>query len=378
VKVASPVWYAYWCLNGKKARVPLYRDKKASEELMLRLYRDAQRAAGLQYAARRGPVVRVLDMPLLEYLGEYIAVLKAKNRCPAYICVVNNAIRDVAQATNARYVTDLDADKILIYLHEKRQKGRFSVTTSNMYIKYLRSFAYWLYDSKRTQENVLGRLKLLENRSTKTRLRRALTLTELEALLLAAWCSEDVLFGLTGVDRQALYATAFGTGFRARELLSLRVGSFNLDRARVHLDAAHAKNRQDVDQPIPAELVNYMHTYLHGKDPEALIWPDRSIQTAVLIKHDLTAAHVAYCIDGKYADFHALRHTYITHMGKNAAPRVTQLLARHADIKLTLGVYTDSRENEMREAVAAMQMPTIKAPGCRIHGALHAIGEESV
>jgi len=37
-------------------------------------------------------------------------------------------------------------------------------------------------------------------------------------------------------------------------------------------------------------------------------------------------------IDGKFADFHALRHTFITNLGRvNVSPKVAQTLARHSD-----------------------------------------------
>jgi hypothetical protein len=44
---------------------------------------------------------------------------------------------------------------------------------------------------------------------------------------------------------------------------------------------------------------------------------------------------------GRYADFHALRHTYITRLVKsNASVKVCQELARHSDPKLTFAVYS--------------------------------------
>lgn len=57
---------------------------------------------------------------------------------------------------------------------------------------------------------------------------------------------------------------------------------------------------------------------------------------------DLQAAGVEY-IDshGLYADFHALRHTFITHMMKSGInPKTAQALARHSTIDLTVNVHT--------------------------------------
>ncbi|MGL6194444.1 MAG: hypothetical protein ACRC2T_06430, partial [Thermoguttaceae bacterium] len=39
---------------------------------------------------------------------------------------------------------------------------------------------------------------------------------------------------------------------------------------------------------------------------------------------------------GKYADFHGLRHTFISNLGKaGVSPKTAQVLARHSTIELT-------------------------------------------
>ncbi len=43
----------------------------------------------------------------------------------------------------------------------------------------------------------------------------------------------------------------------------------------------------------------------------------------------------------RYADFHSNRHTFITNLSlAGVSPRDAQELARHSDIRLTMGVYT--------------------------------------
>ena len=43
----------------------------------------------------------------------------------------------------------------------------------------------------------------------------------------------------------------------------------------------------------------------------------------------------------QYADFHALRKTFITNLsGAGVSPKTAQLLARHSDINLTMNTYT--------------------------------------
>ena len=51
---------------------------------------------------------------------------------------------------------------------------------------------------------------------------------------------------------------------------------------------------------------------------------------------------LAYCdSNGRFADFHSNRHSFITSLERAAlSPKMAQTLARHSDVRLTLGVYT--------------------------------------
>ncbi|MFN9906416.1 MAG: recombinase XerD, partial [bacterium] len=45
--------------------------------------------------------------------------------------------------------------------------------------------------------------------------------------------------------------------------------------------------------------------------------------------------------DGLFADFHSNRHLVITSLERaGLSPKMAQTLARHSDVRLTLGVYT--------------------------------------
>src|SRR5262249_29948641 len=60
---------------------------------------------------------------------------------------------------------------------------------------------------------------------------------------------------------------------------------------------------------------------------------------------------------GRYADFHALRHSFITMVGKaGVSPREHQDLARHSTYALT-SRYTHSRFHDLATAVRALPIP---------------------
>jgi len=57
------------------------------------------------------------------------------------------------------------------------------------------------------------------------------------------------------------------------------------------------------------------------------------------------------------ADFHALRHTFISNMaGRGVHPKVAQSLARHSTIALTMDRYTHTAWQDMSDAVS--QLPS--------------------
>ncbi len=61
---------------------------------------------------------------------------------------------------------------------------------------------------------------------------------------------------------------------------------------------------------------------------------------------------------GRFADFHANRHTFISNLSKaNVAPKVTQSLARHSDIRITMGAYTHLDLADHTNAIDALPAP---------------------
>lgn len=55
---------------------------------------------------------------------------------------------------------------------------------------------------------------------------------------------------------------------------------------------------------------------------------------------------------GQQADFHALRHTFLSRLGRSgASAKVMQRLARHTTVELTIGRYTHAGLNDLSAAV---------------------------
>jgi hypothetical protein len=142
-----------------------------------------------------------------------------------------------------------------------------------------------------------------------------------------------------------LYLVAAGTGFRANALANLPPNDFDLnaDSPTVTLPARFAKNRKTKVQPLPADVADELRSCLAGKPTDVLIWGGTwasGCTGAEMIRSDLEAAGIAYAVDGpdgpEYADFHSLRHSFLTLGGRSGIDlRTLQELAGHSDPKLT-------------------------------------------
>jgi site-specific recombinase XerD len=83
---------------------------------------------------------------------------------------------------------------------------------------------------------------------------------------------------------------------------------------------------------------------------------------AHMIQADLTVAGIPYQDQaGRFADWHALRHTFISALARGGVhPRVAQSLARHCTITLTMDLYTHVLQEQ--EIDALKRLPDLSIP----------------
>ena len=163
---------------------------------------------------------------------------------------------------------------------------------------------------------------------------------------------------LTGEQLRRLYLVAVSTGLRAKECGSLTPSHFDLnsDPPTVRIDATDEKSRRGDVLPIPSDLVTMLRPWLATIAPDAKLWPGdwaKKRRGSKMMIADLKQAGIAYRDDdGQQADFHALRHTYLSRLGRSgASPKAMQRLARHTTVQLTLGRYTHANLFDLQSAV---------------------------
>ena len=170
---------------------------------------------------------------------------------------------------------------------------------------------------------------------------------------------------LSGPDRAMLYRIAAGTGYRSEELQSLTPESFALEGPypTITVEAGNSKRRRRDVQPIQPALAAMLAPWLDARQKGEPIFPVSRWAILTGLQADLRSAGIPYTTDEGTADFHALRHTYITALAKSNAPvKIVQTLARHSTPVLTLGVYTHVGLYDQAPALDALPDLTQPAP----------------
>ncbi|MCY3021502.1 MAG: tyrosine-type recombinase/integrase [Planctomycetota bacterium] len=233
--------------------------------------------------------------------------------------------------------------------------------TLQNYAEALHAFIAWSIQHGYMDADPLA--GLVEFDATPQQTRRSLTAAEAQALL-ATIDTAGSAYARFARRRRMGYAVAITTGLRVLELQSLRAKHLDTTRGGLKLEAAWTKNRRDGWQPLPRVLVDALAAAAKGigaNDP--LVFVAR--ETSNALERDLVRAGLTKWGPGGRADFHALRHTFVTMLhAAGATFEEVRLLARHAPRGLTDKTYLHVRPerlHDLAEAVGRMVLPEAAA-----------------
>ena len=300
---------------------------------------------------------------LLAHADDFVTSLRNNDVGDDYWKTVGARVRSIINACEFNFISDVSASRVESYMAELKVCG-LGQRTVNHYLAAMKQFSKWLVADRRTSENRLTYLKGGNAKLDVRRERRELNDAEIGGLLRAARSGKPIC-GLTGSQRITLYSTALGTGLRASELASLTPTHFDLaaDPSTVAILAPDEKSRRGDVLPLPSDLVRLLSRILSDMPSDARLWPGtwaKSHNGCKLMQQDLEVANVPYKTDEGQADFHALRHTYLSRLGRSgASPKAMQRLARHTTVELTLGKYTHANLYDLASAVDGLPpLPT--------------------
>jgi integrase len=340
-------YYYFRCrVNGKQKEIPLGPDLSVARRLAKQ---HAGRMAGIRSGLEDPDAAAWAEAeskPITTHAAEWYKSLRnlGANELHARHC--RDRVLRLLDLAGIRRISGLSLHAVEEAMADLRRSSTFHGRSGNEGLsdrsihhhgRAIKGFSRWLRKTKRCRDDKL--IDLSVPKVVVERKRQALSPDEVAALV-ATTRTEPRRADIDGPDRAILYAVATGTGFRLGELESLTPESFDLDSSppTISCKPSYTKNGKLAVQPIRPELAEMLRPWLAGKTPGEAVFRLHRLQAARVVRKDLAAAGVANAAD---YDFHCLRHTYITSVVKSGCSvKVAQELARHADPKLTLGVYS--------------------------------------
>ncbi len=320
---------------------------------------------------------RLIDLGLLERqsgevgkpLSEHIDAFRQKlklgfkpklksGNSDNHVNTVTARVQRIVDGCKFLFWSDINLDAV----HDFLTGIKLSDKTYNYYVRDFGQFVNWMLKAKRADLAPGGELPKVETEDEADK--RAFIVEEMEKLVQATHAGPERQ-GLNGYDRAVLYVIAGETGFRLREMVTLKVGSFDLDDCSVSIERENAKDRKSATIPLRTKRTKQLREYFKGRGPDEpafRMW--KFPKGWKMIKADLEAADIPYVDDdGLKGCFHSLRKTFITNLDKTDASLAERMtLARHSmKGNLTLDTYTQVRAYNLKRVVE--QLPDLPWPG---------------
>ena len=356
VKAKSRKWWGrFRDASGQEKRVPLAVDRTAAQSMLNEVVKKAERkAAGLT-----DPFEESRKKPLARHLDDFIAYLKNKGSSVDYVNTTKQRVQAILKECKFTRMDHISASRVQAFLGDLRQTGR-SIASSNHYLRAAKMFTRWLVKDRRAADDRLAHLSRMNADADHRHIRRPLSMEEFTRLLEAAQ-SGPMIQHVSGPDRAVLYIVGAYTGYRRNEIGSVTLRSFDFESVppTLTVEAGYSKRRHRDVLPLRGDFAEQIKMWLVGKGglrPNQPLFNVTDKRTAEMIKKDLERAGIPYVDEhGHYADFHALRKTFITNLSRvGVSPKTAQLLARHSDINLTMNTYTMLGVYDQAMAVEAL------------------------
>ena len=181
-------WYVrYTDENGKSKEKALSKDKGIARQMMANIVRDVER----RKAGLADDFTQHARQPIAMYLGEYREELESRDRTREHIENTLACCERIVSDCGFSRISDLDESRVKRWLKTRRESG-LSVRSSNRYSTAIKSFARWLWVTRKTATHLLVGLKALNPDVDKRHERRALSDADFGKLLATTAASQRV------------------------------------------------------------------------------------------------------------------------------------------------------------------------------------------
>ena len=380
-KTQSKKWWGrYVDADGVERRVPLAAEKRIAQKML------ADLVGKVEQGIQNDPIAEAVKVPIEFHIDDFEQHLAAKDDTPLHVRQTVRRVERYVSETKRRSIDKIDVTSAEGFLAKLRKQEKLSLETCNHYLRAMKTFCNWLVKTNRLLRHPLLSLSLFNADSDRRHARRPLDATEFQYLLRAASAGENIE-QMSGEDRHMFYILASWTGFRKGELGSVTLRNFKLDGEypTLTIHGAYSKRRREDVQFLHPDVVTEFKIWAAKKKPgpDEILFPvsEKTCgverKTSKMLERDLHSAREVWINEansvaeresressdflkyvdshGKFADFHGLRHTFVTNLCRaNVSPKMAQLLARHSDIKLTMQIYTHVAPEEQAAAIKSL------------------------
>lgn len=295
-------------------------------------------------------------VPIKTHLDGWEAYLKSRGNSGKHVAGRIQMVTDVLVNAGIDTIAALDADKVqqAIFAAKNKPKGYRArgIDSLNRHVKACRQFGRWLKAFHWADVDPMTPLRLYP--ATDATEWGALTNEQVAALIVATETAKDRTrkCNIRSKDRAMMYRIAFATGFRVKELKSLKPESFDLIGSTVTVEAAMSKRKRRDVQDLPASLAGLLGPWLGTKTKGRHLFP-LPHDTAKMFRRDLHRAKIGSTDEeGRPFVFHSTRETLATQLA-DAGVEINDAksVMRHSTVTLTMDTYAKVRRARTRAAV---------------------------
>ena len=329
-------------IDGHWVPFTAFSDRRASEEKQRQHQSQIDRGeAGIvnKYAGHNAT-------PLATHITDFTDSMDANGKDAMHVANTRRFLLRIATECGWTKLSDITSHQFGLWRAALARSPR----TKNAYTISLNSFCNWCVKNGRIAVSPVSNIDRVEQRGKETRIRRSLTDAEITRLLDVAGAYRPV------------YLTALTTGLRRGELTALRWADVNLTAIRpfITVRASISKNHKTATMFLRQDVADALRAIAGPDDGLVFNMPGRKrfyshLLAAGIATKDAEGNIIRTDGQGRTMDFHCLRHTFITSLSKaGVSPRVAMELARHSDISLTMGTYTDTSLLATADAVNSL------------------------
>ena len=286
--------------------------------------------------------------PLATHIADFTDSMDANGKDAMHVANTRRFLLRIATECGWTKLSDITSHQFGLWRASLARSPR----TKNAYTIALNSFCNWAVKNARIAVSPVSNIDRVEQRGKETRIRRSLTDAEITRLLAVAG------------EYRPVYLTALTTGLRRGELTALRWADVNLTAIRpfITVRASISKNHKNATMFLRQDVADALRAIVGPDTGLVFNMPGRKRFYSHLLAAGIAAKDAEGNIirtdgQGRTMDFHCLRHTFITGLSKaGVSPRVAMELARHSDIGLTMGVYTDAGLLATADAVNSLPL----------------------